>query len=254
MGLNIADPSAEVWMALRFDESIANDVITFEVEDPDGKIYKGKVVTIKDFGAFVNILPGIDGMLHISQISDKRVEKVTDGLKVGQEVKDASWRMIFASSEAEFDSMWDTMVENLDSLGFQDLYKFDVDKFKAINDTYGHDVGDIVLKRFAHGLTDIFREDDLVFRIGGDEFAVILKSNEDVLRNAISAKISHLNSILERGGNRRGSNLPGFTISAGVAFSRPEEDSDTVFKHADSALYEVKRGARRGCAFYSEEV
>jgi multiple sugar transport system substrate-binding protein/putative aldouronate transport system substrate-binding protein len=37
--------------------------------------------------------------------------------------------MIFASSEAEFDSMWDTMVENLDSLGFQDLYKFDVDKF-----------------------------------------------------------------------------------------------------------------------------
>ncbi|MBR3297257.1 MAG: GGDEF domain-containing protein [Firmicutes bacterium] len=134
------------------------------------------------------------------------------------------------------------------------LILVDVDKFKTINDTYGHDVGDIVLKRFAHGLTDIFREDDLVFRIGGDEFAVILKSNEDVLRNAISAKISHLNSILERGGNRRGSNLPGFTISVGVAFSRPEEDSDTVFKHADSALYEVKRGARRGCAFYSEEV
>ena len=57
-------------------------------EEPEvGKIYKGKVVTIKDFGAFVNILPGIDGMLHISQISDKRVEKVTDVLKVGQEVK-----------------------------------------------------------------------------------------------------------------------------------------------------------------------
>lgn len=49
--------------------------------------------------------------------------------QVGQEVKDASWKMIFASSEAEFDSMWDTMVTNLDSLGFQDLYKFDVDKY-----------------------------------------------------------------------------------------------------------------------------
>lgn len=57
-------------------------------EEPEvGKIYTGKVVTIKDFGAFVNILPGIDGMLHISQISDKRVDKVTDVLKVGQEVK-----------------------------------------------------------------------------------------------------------------------------------------------------------------------
>ena len=57
-------------------------------EEPEvGKIYNGKVVTIKDFGAFVNILPGIDGMLHISQISDKRLAKVTDALKVGQEVK-----------------------------------------------------------------------------------------------------------------------------------------------------------------------
>lgn len=66
----------------------ALDWIRSLTEEPEvGKIYKGKVVTIKDFGAFVNILPGIDGMLHISQISDKRVEKVTDVLKVGQEVK-----------------------------------------------------------------------------------------------------------------------------------------------------------------------
>lgn len=57
------------------------------VEEPEpGKVYKGKVVTIKDFGAFVNILPGIDGMLHISQISDKRLAKVTDALQVGDEI------------------------------------------------------------------------------------------------------------------------------------------------------------------------
>lgn len=58
------------------------------VEEPEpGKIYNGKVVSIKDFGAFVNILPGIDGMLHISQISDKRLAKVTDALQVGDEIK-----------------------------------------------------------------------------------------------------------------------------------------------------------------------
>ena len=57
------------------------------VEEPEvGKIYRGKVVSIKDFGAFVNILPGIDGMLHISQISEKRTEKVTDVLKQDQEI------------------------------------------------------------------------------------------------------------------------------------------------------------------------
>ena len=57
------------------------------VEEPEvGKIYRGKVVSIKDFGAFVNILPGIDGMLHISQMSEKRTEKVTDVLSQDQEI------------------------------------------------------------------------------------------------------------------------------------------------------------------------
>lgn len=52
-----------------------------------GKVYEGKVVTIKEFGAFVNILPGIDGMVHISQLADTRVEKVEDVLTEGQVVK-----------------------------------------------------------------------------------------------------------------------------------------------------------------------
>ena len=57
-------------------------------EEPEvGRIYEGTVVSIKDFGAFVNILPGVDGMVHISQLADKRVEKVTDILKEGQVIQ-----------------------------------------------------------------------------------------------------------------------------------------------------------------------
>jgi len=57
-------------------------------EEPEvGRIYEGKVVSIKDFGAFINILPGTDGMVHISQLSDERVENVTDVLSEGQIVK-----------------------------------------------------------------------------------------------------------------------------------------------------------------------
>ncbi|MFT4798245.1 MAG: polyribonucleotide nucleotidyltransferase [Candidatus Azotimanducaceae bacterium] len=59
--------------------------ITAEAEI--GKIYKGKVVKIADFGAFVNILPGKDGLVHISQIAHERVEKVTDYLTEGQEIE-----------------------------------------------------------------------------------------------------------------------------------------------------------------------
>ena len=79
--ITIASPNGEsIEKALNWIKSL--------VEEPEvGKIYEGKVVSIKDFGAFVNILPGIDGMLHISQLSDKRVGKVTDVLKEGQMVR-----------------------------------------------------------------------------------------------------------------------------------------------------------------------
>ena len=66
----------------------AMDAVTAIVADPEpGTIYDGKVVRIVDFGAFVNFMPGTDGLVHISQIADKRVEKVTDYLSEGQEVR-----------------------------------------------------------------------------------------------------------------------------------------------------------------------
>lgn len=84
------DDSGLVTIASQDTESIEKALkwVKSLVEEPEvGKIYEGEVVSIKDFGAFVNILPGIDGMLHISQISEKRLAKVEDELKVGQKVK-----------------------------------------------------------------------------------------------------------------------------------------------------------------------
>lgn len=72
--------SASIEKALNWIKSLT--------EEPEvGRIYEGKVVSIKDFGAFINILPGTDGMVHISQLSDQRVEKVTDILQEGQIVQ-----------------------------------------------------------------------------------------------------------------------------------------------------------------------
>lgn len=66
----------------------ALDWIKSLVEEPEvGKIYEGTVISIKDFGAFVNIMPGIDGMLHISQITDKRLKKVTEVLHEEDEIR-----------------------------------------------------------------------------------------------------------------------------------------------------------------------
>ena len=66
----------------------ALDWIRSLTEEPEvGKIYEGTVVSIKDFGAFVNIMPGTDGMVHISQLANERVERVEDVLHEGQIVK-----------------------------------------------------------------------------------------------------------------------------------------------------------------------
>ena len=79
--ITVASPDGEsIERALQWIRSLT--------EEPEvGRIYEGKVVSIKDFGAFVNILPGLDGMVHISQLSNERVAQVTDVLTEGQIVK-----------------------------------------------------------------------------------------------------------------------------------------------------------------------
>jgi polyribonucleotide nucleotidyltransferase len=64
----------------------AKEIILGMVGDIEvGKIYRGRVVTIKDFGAFVEVLPGKDGLVHISEWSDSRINRMTDAAKVGDE-------------------------------------------------------------------------------------------------------------------------------------------------------------------------
>lgn len=67
-------------------EAAKERILGSTAEAEIGKIYRGKVVTIRDFGAFVEILPGVDGLLHISEMADYRVNKVTDICEEGQYV------------------------------------------------------------------------------------------------------------------------------------------------------------------------
>ena len=122
----------------------------------------------------------------------------------------------------------------------------DVDKFKTYNDTYGHDVGDRVLKRVAQVLTDSFRSEDFISRIGGDEFCVIMKRANSGMRELVAGKVERMNQKL---GNP-GDDLPSVSVSVGVAFGDRKDPSGDIFKDADTALYAVKRQGRGGCGFY----
>ena len=81
------DGSVRIYAADKAAKDAAvNKVMEIAADAEIGKVYRGRVERIVDFGAFINILPGKDGLVHISQIADERVEKVTDYLKEGQEV------------------------------------------------------------------------------------------------------------------------------------------------------------------------
>ena len=126
------------------------------------------------------------------------------------------------------------------------LLLIDVDHFKTVNDTYGHDVGDRALRAVAAILRESFRSEDLVCRIGGDEFAVIMAHAGKELRDLIAGKILRANDRLAQGGD----GLPALSLSVGVAFGNAEAPQGDLFKAADLALYRIKEGGRRGCAFY----
>ena len=142
-------------------------------------------------------------------------------------------------------SAYDFMRHDLD-MSRNALLLVDVDRFKGINDTYGHDVGDLVLKRVADVLKYSFRSTDLVFRLGGDEFVVIMTNVDSSMRDQVKRKIDQANVMLQKPAD----DLPPTSLSVGVAFADRENPEGDIFKDADTALYRVKEAGRCGCFIY----
>lgn len=124
----------------------------------------------------------------------------------------------------------------------------DVDQFKSINDTFGHVVGDQVLKRVSSLLQVAFRSTDFVCRIGGDEFAVIMVDVTSDLRYTIQEKIDFVNTELSKPID----GMPQVSLSAGTAFADRPDPGDSIYKDADDALYHTKENGRSSCSFFGE--
>jgi diguanylate cyclase (GGDEF)-like protein len=130
------------------------------------------------------------------------------------------------------------------------LLFLDIDHFKSINDTLGHEAGDQLLKVFAKRMRDCVRQSDMVARLAGDEFTVILEG----LRGAGDAK-ALANKLVEtlRAPIALADKLLVITTSIGIAmWSDGETDDADLLRRADTALYEAKRRGRNG--FFCEEL
>lgn len=126
------------------------------------------------------------------------------------------------------------------------LILVDVDYFKSINDTYGHAVGDRVLQRVAEILQKSFRSVDILCRIGGDEFVVVMTRANSSMRQLVENKFNRANDLLQHPKD----GLPPVSLSVGVAFSDRENPQGDIFADADAALYQAKEAGRCCCAFY----
>ena len=128
----------------------------------------------------------------------------------------------------------------------------DMDRFKNINDTLGHLVGDKLLIDVARRLEAIVRESDIVARLGGDEFIVVL-TNLDAARNVMSVG----SKILETLGQPYpvDGQMLHTTPSIGISmFPEDGNDSETLLKHADTAMYHAKAGGRNRLQFFAAEL
>jgi diguanylate cyclase len=124
------------------------------------------------------------------------------------------------------------------------LCLIDIDKFKNVNDTYGHKAGDIVLKTVAQKCISKVRGSDFFCRYGGEEFALILP--ETNLSTAITVAES-LRESIERCPFQYGDKTVPITISCGLAEFKGKDNMDTIFKRADKALYKAKDSGRNCC-------
>jgi diguanylate cyclase (GGDEF)-like protein len=124
----------------------------------------------------------------------------------------------------------------------------DIDNFKLINDRFGHSVGDEVIKRVADSLLEFFGNGNYISRIGGDEFAILIREENDNLNDEIEKKVREINRVLIRPKN----NIPGVTLSFGVAKGNEKDNISSLSVKADKALYETKRNGRASVTFYKD--
>ena len=126
----------------------------------------------------------------------------------------------------------------------------DIDHFKSINDTYGHDIGDEAIKAFANCLKENIRDKDVAFRWGGEEFLVIIrgKVDENIDVYNILDRLRASVEVMDIDG------VPQFTVSIGYCHYDSNVDAKELIKQADLALYESKRTGRNKVSEYKNSM
>ena len=142
---------------------------------------------------------------------------------------------------------YDLLLSSID-LNSTYMILVDVDDFKNVNDTLGHEVGDKVLAKLVRILKNNFRSDDYVCRIGGDEFVIFMVHTTKMQQDLIVSKVEAINRELENTDD----GLPAISVSIGIVHGTEATDAESLFEKTDAAMYRAKRSGKRTYRFHEE--
>jgi diguanylate cyclase (GGDEF)-like protein len=219
-----------------------DDHANIALEDDSGRVYKTSIHTVRDRRKRI-----LAKYLTMSNI--------TNEMKVLQSMKDlANLDMLTdTANRRSFYAQAEDLLRLCGSGFFISLIMLDIDRFKAVNDTYGHDAGDMVLREIALLLKQSVRTEDIVARYGGEEFVIIIPgAGADVavgLAERLREKIADAEMVYE------GQRIH-VTASLGVAceICSPDFEIEGLVKKADTALYGAKNAGRNRVSLYSPDA
>lgn len=192
----------------------------------------------------------------VTDILELEVMRKTLALRLDEKIKEAS-ALKSISQQDILTGLWNRVYteekvnELLKSGKGGSLFMMDLDNFKGINDKYGHIVGDACLKAFATIILDNVKEEDVVCRIGGDEFIVFINGKESRLSIEVCAAsiIAQMCTYFKKEKFETNS-----SVSVGIAeFPNDGKDFESLYSAADKALYHVKQNGKNSFHFYSDQ-
>ncbi len=234
--ISLADTSP-----LIINESESLDVVIAKAIDRDTSVAYDDIVVIDESGCFKGLLFMKELVIQQSNILAKKVAQNQQMIEMLKELAHQDPLTGLFNKRHFFEigaALHNAALRNNFKIA---VFVADIDNFKQVNDTYGHDAGDIVLIRTAQLLKNIFRrQDDIIGRFGGDEFCAIVLFNDMSFLHALADKLRH---HVQQQTVVYGSERIRITVSLGCCAKKLTTLKDMI-KNADALLYEAKRSGK----------
>jgi len=193
------------------------------------------------FNVSINHLEGDKFLVSLTDISQTMLEKIDLSKKMEKDELTNTFNRKFINKNIS------SIIAHLEPNTYLGIAMIDIDHFKSVNDTYGHNIGDIVLKQMSNYVKSSIRSDDFLIRWGGEEFIVLIVTPSI---NSLFKAAEHIRVRIE---NSSFDTIGKITCSIGISLHKLGEDINKTIEKADKALYISKNSGRNRVTKFSED-